>query len=146
MRARPALLLVAAAQAACVAHLERPGVELLTAEVNEVDPEGATLLCRLEVENPNSVELSVERLRWQLSVEGRSVAEGDLSEPARVPARGRATVSLPARVRFQELPGLLNLLLSGKEVPYELKGVAAVGGPVGTIDLPFSHSGTTARP
>jgi len=138
--------LLAAAQVACVAHLQRPGVELLSAEVSEVDIEGATVLCRLEVENPNSVELSVVRLAWKLSVGGRPVAEGTLPEPTRVPANGRATVTLPARVRFPDLPDLVGRLAAGQEVPYELAGTAAVEGPLGVIDLPFSHSGTTAHP
>jgi LEA14-like dessication related protein len=146
MRSRLLVALLALSASACVAHLKRPAVEFQSAEVKAVDVEGATILCRLDVENPNSVELSVVRLSWQLSVRGRQVAEGSLPELARLPANGRATVALPARVRFGDLPGVMSLLFSGEEIAYELKGVAGVDSPVGVLDLPFAHSGNLARP
>lgn len=142
---RPVALLVLSA-CACAAHLERPAVELRSAELEGFDAEGATVLCRLEVSNPNPVELSVARLSWQLSLQGKPLAEGSLPDGARLPARGRTALALPARIRYRDVPEVLKVVLSGEELTYELKGVAGVSGPVGVFDLPFAHSGKLGPP
>ena len=94
MLPRPLFALVLATSA-CAGlfgpKLRRPEVAFRSVEVSGIDLEGATLTFGLDVDNPNSVELSVVRLSWQLSISGHSFAEGTLPEAVRLPEAGPAT-------------------------------------------------------
>jgi len=137
-----ALALLEACTSLGGAGFRRPDVEFRSAEVRVADLEGATVMCRFRVSNPNPTDLSVARVTWQLAVRGQRLAEGSLPEGVHLPANGSAEIAVPARVQFNDLGGLWSLALSREEIPYELRGTAGVDSPVGVVDLPFKHSGT----
>jgi LEA14-like dessication related protein len=62
-------------------------------------------------------------------------------------ANATAPVTFPVRVRFQDVPGIVSLLGSGKDViGYRLAGTLGVRTPIGIIDLPLSHEATLRLP
>ena len=58
-----------------------------------------------------------------------------------VPAKGTAPVTFPVRVRWRDVPDLLKLVATREDVGFKVTGNAAVDGPLGEFDVPFSREG-----
>jgi LEA14-like dessication related protein len=88
----------------------------------------------------------LSRLGYALDVEDRRVVSGSLPGGLEIPSRGAAPLPVAVRVRFAALPDLVGTLASREEVAYRISGDAGVDTPVGTLDLPFQHSGRVPVP
>jgi LEA14-like dessication related protein len=108
--------------------------------VDALDLGGATIGLRFDLENPNGFGLDLARVGWGVEVEGTRIATGDMPGGLAIPARGTAPLTLPVRIRFQDVPGIVSLLTSGKDViRYKVAGNAGVRTPIGIVDLPLQH-------
>lgn len=120
--------------------VQRPKLTFRSASLQALDLEGATVAFTWDLENPNGFGLDLARVGWTMDVEGTRIASGDLPGGVQIRASGTAPVTFPVRVRFQDVPGIVSLLGSGKDVlGYKLGGSLGVKTPVGVLDLPFTH-------
>lgn len=126
---------------------EEPKLTFRAATVEALDLEGATIGVKFDLENPNGFGLDVARVGWGVEVEGTRIATGDLPGGLAIPARGVAPLTIPVRVRFQDVPGIVGLLTSRRDaIAYRLSGKVGVRTPIGIVDLPVSHSDRVALP
>lgn len=92
----------------------------------------------MNVKNPNSVALSLDKVAYELNFSGEKVTEGVFSDGLNVPALGESSVTIPFNFKFNSigniLTGIINKTLT-KE--YELKGHAKLG----IFSVPFSKKG-----
>ena len=117
-----------------------PKLTFRSASVEALDMEGATVAFAFDLENPNGFGLDLARLGWTIDVEGTRIASGDVPGGLRIRANGTSPVAFPVRVRYQDVPGIVSLLGSGKDViQYRLGGTLGVKTPLGILDLPLSH-------
>jgi LEA14-like dessication related protein len=140
--AASALLLAACAGVRDLARsaVKEPKLTFRSAAVQALDMEGATVAFTWDLENPNGFGVDLARVGWMLDVEGTRIAAGDLPGGVQIRARGTAPVTFPVRVRFQDVPGIVSLLGSGKDaVRYRLGATVGVRTPIGILDLPVSH-------
>ena len=96
---------------------------------------------QLEVQNPNSVGLTLDRIDFDLLVDDRRVVQGFANEGIRIPASGTGDVRLRARVGYNEIRGLWEEVVQavrGGRPDYELRGTAQYQTPIGRLDLPFN--------
>jgi LEA14-like dessication related protein len=136
------LFLVSCAEVQKLARsaVKDPKLTFRSATLDALDLEGATVAFTWDLENPNGFGLDLARVGWTVDVEGTRVAAGDLPGGLEIKANGTAPVTFPVRVRFQDVPGIVSLLGSGKDViGYRLAGVIGVRTPIGVLDLPLSH-------
>jgi LEA14-like dessication related protein len=137
-----AFLLVSCAE---LQHLARssvkdPKLTFRSAALQALDMEGATVAFTWDLENPNGFGVDLARVGWTLDVEGGRIAAGDLPGGLQIKANGTSPVTFPVRVRFQDVPGIVSLLGSGKdEIGYRLGGTIGLRTPIGILDLPLSH-------
>src|SRR5512144_2818854 len=148
MPRRLAVLLVPVLLSGCAglqdlakAAFREPRLAFMSAALDKLDLDGATLAFTWEIENPNALGLDLARAGYQIEVEGTRVAAGDLPAGLKIPANGKAPLTFPVRVRFRDVPGIVSLLGSGKEdLGYRLSGSLGVRTPLGVLDLPMSHA------
>lgn len=127
--------------------VKEPKLTFRSAALQALDMEGATIGFTWELENPNGFGVDLARIGWTVVVEGTRIASGDLPGGLQVRANGTAPVTFPVRVRFQDVPGIVSLLGSGKDVvSYALAGTIGVKTPIGVIDLPLSHEDKVRLP
>jgi LEA14-like dessication related protein len=137
-----ALLLAACASVQQLARsaVKEPKLTFRSASLQALDMEGATVAFTWDLENPNGFGVDLARVGWNVDVEGTRIASGDLPGGLKIKANGTAPVTFPVRVRFQDVPGIVSLLGSGKDViRYRLGGTLGVRTPIGILDLPLSH-------
>ena len=95
----------------------------------------------MEVQNPNSVGLTLDRIDFDLFVDRQRVVRGYANDGIRIPASGRGDVRLRARVGYNEVRSLWNELVEvarGDTPQYEVRGTARYNTPLGNFDLPFN--------
>jgi LEA14-like dessication related protein len=147
--AMPLLLLAGCAgiEKLAASAVQPPKLTFRSATVQELDLEGATLGFTWDLENPNGFGVDVARVAWSVDAEGTRVASGDLPSGLKIRANATAPVTFPVRVRFQDVPGIVKLLTSGKDqVGYKLAASVGVKTPVGVVEVPISHQGHLALP
>jgi LEA14-like dessication related protein len=121
------------------AGFERPTLAYESWSANDLDLDGVTIALHYRLQNPNGFGLDLRRLGYRLEVEGRRVAEGSLPGGLQIRAQGATPIAIPVRLRWREVPGFVELLLTRAEVAYRVSGDVGVGSPLGTLDIPFEH-------
>lgn len=179
MRLRsPLLALAAAALAAGCSHarkpppppaplpVEQPRIALEAAKVESLGFTGLNLQFGCRLENGNPFPLSVLRVAYRFSLEGRAAAAGTIESPlgigpavpspspvapaaqAQAPALspGLASLTLPVSVRFRDVPTFAPLLQLGREAAWTLAGEVTFSTPAGPVVVPLRQEGRLALP
>lgn len=149
LAAAPLLLLSGCAgiEKLAASAVQPPKLTFKSATVQSLDLEGATLAFTWDLENPNGFGVHVARVGWSVDAEGTRVASGDLPGGLEIRANATSPVTFPVRVRFQDVPGIVSLLTSGRDaIAYKLAAKVGVHTPVGVLDVPVSHEGHVALP
>jgi len=128
------------------AAFEKPRLTYESFQPTELDLEGVTLALRYRVDNPNSVGLKLSNLDYKVEVDGRQAVAGAAKTGLSIPARGSAPLEIPVRVRYADVPGLVQTLYTRDEIPFHVEGSAGLSTPVGVIGLPFSYTGKIPTP
>ena len=155
-RLAPLALVVALAAAAlggCAAvsqlaqgAFKTPTLQFRSASIESIDFDGATVGLDYTLNNPNGFGVTLARVRYGLSLEGREVTRGEVTNGLQIPAAGQAPVRFTARLPFAEVGHLLELVQRHAPVPYTVAGAVGVDTPVGVVELPVQHSGTVDLP
>jgi LEA14-like dessication related protein len=125
---------------------QRPALVYESWSAEQLDLDGVTLALHYRLENPNGFGLDLRRLGYRLEVEGHQVVQGDLPAGLQIRPRGTTPLPIPVRLRWRDVPGFAELLLTRVDVAYRLSGDVGVGSPLGIVDLPFAHSARVPLP
>jgi LEA14-like dessication related protein len=152
---RRALLLPLAAlgvlAAACGGVQRAPPLDPPALRIESFLPEGAdahgvTLRLMGWIENPNAVQLAVARFTYAIDVEGRRAGAGKLHGGLVLPPAGAAPVSLPVRLRWAEIPGLLSALAARESLAIRVSGAAVVPAGRRNLEIPYAIDGSVVLP
>jgi LEA14-like dessication related protein len=128
------------------AAFEKPRLTYESFQPTELDLEGVTLALRYRVDNPNAVGLKLANLDYKVEVDGRQAVAGAMQSGLHIPARGSAPLEIPLRVRYADVPGLVQTVFHRDELPFHVEGSAGLSTPVGVVGLPFSYTGKIPTP
>lgn len=95
----------------------------------------------IEVQNPNSVGLRLDRVDFDVLVNGAQITRGFSSDRIQIPARGFGDVRIRTRVGYDDLRSLFREVadvVQGQRANYELRGRAYFDTPLGTMDFPLT--------
>jgi LEA14-like dessication related protein len=101
---------------------EMPAVSLRSLDVQQLTMSGASLLLQLEVDNPNSFSLLLNKLNYNLKLNGYDVGGGLVEKAVNIQQDDRGTVSLPISLDFAQAGMGLYSALLGKGISYDLSG------------------------
>ncbi|MEE9393200.1 MAG: LEA type 2 family protein [Planctomycetota bacterium] len=122
--------------------LDKPTASVSGVSFQGFDAESITLAFDLDVTNPYGVPLPVAGLDWSLASAGKSFLSGQSAGSASIPANGRTTVPLLARIPFQQALAVLSGIRPGNVVPYEADLGIRVDAPgLDQIRLPLKKTG-----
>lgn len=117
--------------------LKEPKVHLDSVKVAEAGHSGVTVVFGIRVENPNTSSVTVNKVTYDLALNGKPFTRGEIEKPIAIPAQGETTVEIPMTVRYQDVLGSLMRFLSDGKTPYVLTGSARVG----PFQIPFKKEG-----
>jgi LEA14-like dessication related protein len=115
----------------------RPDVQLaipLSSSTIDVD-------MMVEIDNPNSVGLRLDRIDFDLFVNDRAVATSVAREGVRIPANDIGQVRLRTSIPYERLGSLFREVanvVQGGRANYEVRGTAYYDTPIGTMKFPLT--------
>lgn len=119
------------------AVVSQPKVSFSSIGIRDAKPDGATAVIILNVENPNGVSLTVDRLRYTLEMGGRQIASTESKDVATIAAHATTKVEIPVPFRYDQVFASVLDLISKGSASYKVTGNASIG----IFNLPFDHSG-----
>lgn len=122
--------------------ISKPSARVTGVRLEGLRMDGVTLGFDVEVANPYGVALPVAKLDYALQSGGNRFLDGKTDFQGTVPANGKQTIPLQARLGFLEVLRVLGGVRPGAVVPYTADlgiGVDAPG--VGPLRLPVSAKG-----
>jgi LEA14-like dessication related protein len=108
---------------------EPPEVQLAGLTVSELSLTHANFLATVNLYNPNSAALEVERLQFELFLDEIRVARGVTTKQLTIPAEQSGSAALRLSTSFLDLFRLAQKLKGLDHVPFRLAGEVKVGGP-----------------
>ena len=147
---RAALCALALALAGCAALQEaapKPSARISGVRLAGLSLQKVDLVLDVELANPYAVALPLLDLTYALGSGGNRFLEGSVKPQQSIPARGTATVELPATVAFAPLLKTLQGVRPGTVLPYTVDLAATVDAPLlGRLVLPVSRQGELPIP
>ena len=142
----PLLVLLAALLASCttLGDLETPRIQVVNVQMLSTDMFAQRFKVRVQVQNPNTIELPIEGLDYTILMMGDSFAEGVSSDHFLLPALGDAEFDMLVTTNFVSSFGrLLSRVGGGKleNIDYEIAGKIFVDKGM-LRKIPFTHRGT----
>ncbi len=133
------LLVIAAVGCASFlsAIVKEPKLSFASVSVRDAKQDGATAIIALNVENPNGVEITIDRLQYALEMGGRAIAANEIEKIATIAAHKTTIVEIPVPFKYDQVFASILDLLSKGTANYKVKGVARIG----LFNLPFDHVG-----
>ncbi|MFN2443392.1 MAG: LEA type 2 family protein [Thermoanaerobaculia bacterium] len=95
----------------------------------------------IDIENPNRVALRLDRLDFDILMNGNRVAQGINNSGIRIPAEGIGALQLETRFGYNELSSLFREvveMIQGNRASYEIRGTAYYDTPIGQLNFPIT--------
>jgi LEA14-like dessication related protein len=99
-----------------------PDVKLKSLDVQQLSMSGAKLLLQLQVDNPNDFSLLLDKLNYNLKLNGFDVGGGLLEKSVNINQGGQGVIGLPVSLDFAQAGMGLYSALLGKGMSYDLSG------------------------
>ena len=128
-----------------IPNLHMPSISLGNLKLKNIGFTGAQLDLGIKIKNPNAINFTVNKLNYQLDVNGANWLSGLTDQPIQIEKKGESEIHLPITLNFIEMGmSVYNLLTSGQKLEYHLKGKADFLPPLKIMNsfvLPFDKEG-----
>ncbi len=119
-------------------NLKDPEIKFVDLSVSDFSADTVALDLKLNVKNPNDVDLEVNKITYGLLVSGKPATEGVFAKGTKIRAKGQADLVIPLKFKYATLGDILKSLVSqnlNKE--YQLNGAVDLG----FVSIPFTKTG-----
>lgn len=128
---------IAERQAIARAQFEFERAELVSADVPFLAPEaGADMTVVLEVTNPNPLTARLDRLDYELFLEGSRVGTGTMARDFAVAPGATEELSLPVHIPYQGLPEAALKAIQARRADLKVTGTSHLSTPFGALAFP----------
>ncbi len=120
-----------------IPNLRQPNIELTDVQATEVSFVSVELAIKLSIDNINSFAFVVDKLEYELAINGKRLKEETVQNPLTAAAKSKTVLTLPISLEPLTALDIVDEALSGEAVNVLLQGWAEVETPLGTIRLPI---------
>lgn len=118
--------------------LEEPKVHLAGISVKDADMNGATLVFDIAVENPNSVEIKVDKVSYKVFLNSKEITQASTDKAVAIAGKSTGNINLPLPIEYRKVFTDLKDLLFSESASYKIEGNAKVN----LFSIPFSKEGS----
>lgn len=126
--------------------IKLPTLAIESLQLTNLNLINANLLLNIRLDNPNSINLLLNRMNYNFTVNGVEWITGSNESPQAIEGNTKSTIGIPIRLNFFQIGKTVYDLVSGTmAVSYNLKGSLNFGSRVGLIqnqNVTFNQSGT----
>ena len=126
---------------------QEPVISLHSTELAGLTINGAQLLCKVKVENPNSFNIPFPETDWELFLNANSFIKGTVKNDERLKARGTTLVEVPVNFNYTDVFNTFASLIGSNQAGYKVAlglkfDLPVLGGKVWN----FEHEGSVPFP
>jgi LEA14-like dessication related protein len=124
------------------AAVQKPSVKIAQTRLSALSFEQVDLVFDIEIDNPNSMGVSLAGFDYDLLLNNQSFLKGDQQKQMEIKAQDKATIEFPLTLQFHDIYTTYQRLKSEDEIGYTLKTGFSFDLPVlGVVRIPVSASG-----
>lgn len=128
----------------CAPNIEAPELRVDGVRVGGIGLSGGTVFVRLNLANPNSVDLAASSVTYDIDLRGEDdwldLTEGTLDETLTLAREDSLELEIPVEFTYRRLGPVFRSLLDHGRVDYRLSGEVALVRPLRTR-VPFRREG-----
>ncbi len=99
---------------------QSPEARIESVELIRADFSSVSLQVNVEIDNPNSVGITLSAYDYRLAVSGQSVVDGRREDPVSLRADGKSIIPIPADVGFDELAAVGTSMITDDMIPVDI--------------------------
>lgn len=135
-------VVVVAVAGGCLSTVfEKPELEFRGIRIGAIGLGGASIDVVVDVYNPNSYRLGLDRFTYDLTIENVRFGAGEIEAPVSVDGRSTATVRLPLDLDWSRLGDAGSRVLDRGSVEYGVSGELTIATGFGRRRIPYAKSG-----
>ena len=124
--------------------LKLPSISFKSLKLQNISFSGANLLLEVSVDNPNAMNLMLNKMDYRLDVNGQQWAGGAATEKMDIQEKGESTLKIPVKLNFLQMGSSIYRLLQGdSDLNMEFKGNADMNSSLELLkqfDISFDES------
>lgn len=126
--------------------VQQPEVAVRSAKLTSLSTSKMKVEVKVNVSNPNTFTLPVDRVNWSLGLFEEDFSKGRVNLENRIPAQGSRVVTVPLSISYSRAMAGAVKLLSGKPIPYKVNGRFFFDTQAGSLSAPFDDAGRWRNP
>jgi len=125
---------------------QKPGFRFKNVSLHNASLAGINLDTVWQLDNPNTVGLSLATIDYALFVDNKQLVAGKPAKGLQIPANGSTDLTFPAEIKFADIVPAIETLLTKDSALWRAEGVLGVQTPIGIISFPLSAENTFETP
>jgi len=125
--------------------LKIPKISLESLKLRNLSLTGADLRLGVKLNNPNAFSMLLDKMKYNLEVNGLQWISGESMETAQIAEKGEGLIEIPIRLNLVEMGrSVYQLLNSNNDLNFAFGGDIDLNTSLpllGKVNLPFNHSG-----
>jgi LEA14-like dessication related protein len=126
--------------------LSEPSIKVNTVSVDSFDTETLHLQFDLLVNNTNSMDINVKKLRYRFSLELQTILEGEIEKQISLPAKQESHLVFPLVVRVADVMDKVEKMADKDTLIYGIEGEITPSGLLSAFKIPFESAGYIPNP
>ncbi len=126
--------------------LSEPSIIVNTVSVDSFDTETLHLQFDLLVNNPNSMDINVKKMRYRFSLELQTILEGEVEQKISLPAKQESHLQLPLLIRLPDVLDKVEQMADKDTLIYGISGDITPSGLLSAFKIPFESAGYIPNP
>jgi LEA14-like dessication related protein len=123
-------------------NVQKPTVEITNAKISKLSFDDLDLLFDIQINNPNTVGISLAGFDYDLLINENSFISGNQSDQLQIDAQKSNTIQLPVTLKFLDIYNTFNDLKNNDQSKYQIKCGLNFDIPViGKTRIPISKIG-----
>jgi len=100
--------------------LQDPKVSIQSVDLTNINFNGARLLCKVQVENPNAFEIPFPETDWECFINSNSFVKGTIKNNNRIRARNKTVIEVPVSLSYLEMLNTFKSIKGSRNVKYKI--------------------------
>jgi len=126
--------------------IQPPDVKIESVSISGVSQSGVDVLVKMEIDNPNPVQLDIAKVKYSFRMGGRDLATGTGAKGVKLKANGDTKADFYISFTFQDLLAVLQQNFGNRELPFRIKGTVYFDTPFGDLPVEYSDGGMIIVP
>ena len=99
---------------------QEPVISFHSASIPDITIYNAQILCKIQVQNPNSFEIPFPHTGWKLFINEKSYKNGEVKADGKIKARSTVFIDVPVKVEYLDFFKNFKPLIGSKQASYKI--------------------------